>query len=83
MAKGVEKEALKDVSDEVKKDIPKQKKILQEAVYSINELAANARKVFGTRQECVIAALKANGRTEYTVSEAKHIVDKFLRQEVE
>ena len=54
----------------------------QESVYSVNELAANARKIFGTRQECVAAALKASGKTECTVSEAKKIVEKFLKKEV-
>ena len=57
-------------------------KARKESVYSVNELAANARKIFGTRQECVAAALKASGKTECTVSEAKKIVEKFLKKEV-
>lgn len=57
-------------------------KAAQESVYSVNELAANARKIFGTRQECVAAALKASGKTECTVSEAKKIVEIFLKKEV-
>ena len=52
------------------------------SVYSVRELAANARKIFNTRQECVVAALKVEGKTEYTVSEAKEIVEKFLKKEV-
>ena len=51
-------------------------------VYSAGEFAANARKIFGTRQECVVAALKAAGKSECTVSEAKQIVEKFLKREV-
>ncbi len=57
-------------------------KASRESVYPVNELAANARKIFGTRQECVAAALKASGKTEYTVSEAKKIVENFLKKEV-
>ena len=60
----------------------KGQKTLQESVYSASELAANAKKVFGTRQECVAAALKAAGKTECTVTEAKEIVGKFLKREV-
>ncbi len=52
------------------------------AVYSAKELAANARNIFGTRQECVMAALKAAGKAECTVSDAKEIVEKFLKKEV-
>lgn len=54
----------------------------QESVYSAGELAANARKIFGTRQECVEAALRSADKTECTVSEAKKIVEKFLKKEV-
>lgn len=54
----------------------------QEAVYPAKELAANAREIFDTRQEVVIAALKAAGRAECTVSAAKEIVEKFLKKEV-
>lgn len=57
-------------------------KVLTEAVYSVKELAANARKLFGTRQECVTAALKAAGKSECTIAEAKEIVGRFLKKEV-
>lgn len=60
----------------------KEQKTLQESVYPASELAANAKKVFGTRQECVAAALKVAGKTECTVTEAKEIVGKFLKREV-
>ena len=60
----------------------KEQKASQESVYSASELAANAKKVFGTRQECVAAALRAAGKTECTVTEAKEIVEKFLKREV-
>lgn len=54
----------------------------KESVYSADELAANAKKIFGTRQECVTAALRAAGKSRCTVSEAKEIVEKFLKREV-
>ena len=40
----------------------KEQRTLQESIYSVSELAANARKVFGVRQECIEAALKAAGK---------------------
>lgn len=60
----------------------RRKRPLQSSVYTVSELAGNARSVFGTMQECVIAALKTDGKAEYTVSEAKEIVSKFLQKEV-
>lgn len=52
------------------------------SAYPVSDLAANAKKIFGTRQECVLAALRAAGKAEYTVPEAKIIVEKFLKKEV-
>lgn len=60
----------------------KKQKVSQEPDYPASELAANAKKAFGTRQECVAAALKAAGKAECTVAEAKEIVEKFLKREV-
>lgn len=60
----------------------KEQRTAQEAVYSLSEFAVNAVEIFETRQECVAAALKAAGKTECTISEAKEIVDKFLKREV-
>lgn len=87
------KETLKDVktaetvgnSTEValKKGAAKERKTAQQSVYSVSELAANAKGLFATRQECVMTALKAAGKTEYTVTEAKEIVERFLKREVE
>ena len=54
----------------------------QESAYTVEELAANAGRIFGTRQECVEAALKSVEKAECTVSEAKELVDKFLKKEV-
>lgn len=88
MAKETTKEARAAETAETKAEVAqepatkKEQKTLQESVYSASELAANAKKVFGTRQECVAAALKAAGKTECTVTEAKEIVGKFLKREV-
>lgn len=50
--------------------------------YSVGELAANAKKLFGVRQECVVVALKAAGKTDCTVSEAEEVIKKFMKKEV-
>ncbi len=63
--------------------MPKEKpKAAKDSAYPASDLAANAKKVFGTRPECVSAALRNAGKTECTVSEAKVIVEKFLKKEV-
>ena len=71
-------EAWQEPKNEPKNELKAEK----ESAYPVSELAANAKKIFGTRQECVSAALKASGKTECTVSEAKVIVEKFLKKEV-
>ncbi len=85
------KEVIKDVKAVEMEQKPnktameKSKKVgnaVQDSVYQISELAGNAGKLFATRQECVTAALGAAGRKEYSVTEAKKIVDKFLKKEV-
>lgn len=53
-----------------------------ESEYKVSELADNAKSLFGTRPECVAAALKAAGKENCTVSEAKSIVYEFLKKEV-
>lgn len=87
MAKETSKEVRTAETAETKAEVvqeapQKEQKASQESVYSASEFAANAKKVFGTRQECVAAALKAAGKTECTVTEAKEIVGKFLKREV-
>ena len=87
MAKETTKEARATETAETKVEVvqeasQKEQKASRESVYSASELAANAKKVFGTRQECVAVALKAAGKTECTVTEAKEIVGKFLKREV-
>lgn len=60
----------------------KGKKCPKEPVYPLGELMENAKNIFNTRQECVSAALKAAGKEECSVAEAKEIVEKFLKREV-
>lgn len=72
-------ETVKNQEDTVQKPAPN---VPQESKYSIGELAINARAIFGTVPECVTAALRANEKAEYTVTEAKTIVEKFLKKEV-
>lgn len=76
------KETATPAPAETKAEKKPEKKALAESVYTVSELAGNARSVFGAMQECVVAALKADGKAEYTVSEAKEIVSKFLQKEV-
>ena len=89
MAKETTKEARTAETAETKAEVAqeqapnKEQKTLQESVYPVSELAANAKKVFGVRQECVEAALKAAEKTECTVTEAKGIVEKFMKREVQ
>ena len=73
---------LAEKTENVKQEKVSRKKAEREATYSINELAANAMILFHTRQECAIAALKSEGKASYTVSEAKIIIEKFLKKEV-
>ncbi len=53
-----------------------------ESVYTAEELAENARSLFGVRTECVAAALKVAGIKECTVSKTKEIVEAFMKKEV-
>lgn len=54
----------------------------KEAVYTVEEFAENAKSVFGTRKECVTAALKNSGITACGVSRAKEAVEAFMKKEV-
>lgn len=54
----------------------------KESVYAASELANSASLRFNTRPECVAAALKSANVTECTLSQAKEIVDKFIKKEV-
>lgn len=75
-------EKLTETAEKPVETSAQKQKVQNESVYSVKELAGNAGAIFGTRQECVVAALKLDGKTEYTVSEAQEIVEKFLKKEV-
>lgn len=53
-----------------------------ESVYTAEELAENAKEIFGTNYECVAAALKAANISESTISVAKEVVKAFTEKEV-
>ena len=88
MAKEISKDAKAAENTESKAEVTQEQapkkgqKPAKGPIYSVSEFVANAKGIFGTRQECVLAALKAAGGSEYTVSEAKEIVEKFLGREV-
>lgn len=87
MAKEIPKDvnAMGDAENKemVRESAPKKgRRTVKEPAYLASELAANAKKLFGTRQECAEAALRAAGKTDCTVAEAKEIIEKFLRKEV-
>ena len=58
------------------------KETTYESKYGIEELASAAKDAFGTNTIVVRAALKMGGKTEYTMSEAEKIVNKFKSKEV-
>lgn len=58
----------------------KQKK--ETSSYSIEELINVSDTLFQAKKECVRAALKQTGKQEFTVIEAKNIVEKFLKKEI-
>ena len=55
--------------------------VINESVYSAEELAAN-HKVFKTSREIVEVALRMAGKETATLKEAKAIIDKFKNKEV-
>lgn len=74
--KGNTPNELKTGQDE--KKVPKQK----ESAYTAAELADNATALFGTRKECVLAALKEAGVQSCTLARARELVEKFRKKEV-
>ena len=52
------------------------------STYSVEELAENARSIFGKPPEVVTTALKMAGKKTATLDDAKEIVKKFLEKEV-
>lgn len=54
-----------------------------ESLYKVEELAENAISLFGVKKECVIAALITANITSCTLSQAKSIVEVFMKKEVQ
>jgi hypothetical protein len=80
MAVSKEKAAVEQTAAE--KAVAKAAPVQAESVYTAEELAANAGKLFGVRTECAAAALKAAGIKECTVSKAGETVKTFMKKEV-
>ncbi len=72
----------KQCAAERKDSLPKAAEIGNRPTYSVQEFADCAHSLFGTRPECVMAALKSADISECTVSEAKKTVKDFLNREV-
>ncbi|MCI8418850.1 MAG: hypothetical protein HFI33_15365 [Lachnospiraceae bacterium] len=53
-----------------------------EPVYTAEELANAAKELFGTRRECVLAALRESGIQSCTRSVAKKLVEAYRKKEV-
>lgn len=69
---------------EKKTETKSQKRITQtqESVYTLQEFAQNSKELFGVQKECVIAAFRVANKQEATPSEAKEMVEKFMRKEI-
>ena len=61
---------------------PSQETTIQEAEYTVQELAEAAETVFKTKPECVIAAFRVAGVEKATKTKANDIVTKFMAKEV-
>lgn len=66
----------------VKTEVPA-KATAQEAVYTIEELAAESQAVFNKPAFVAKAALKKAGKQKYTEKEAKRIVKEFTERKVQ
>ncbi len=66
------------------KKAPSKESTIQEAEYTVEELAAASEAVIGKgiMPECVIAAFRVAGVEKATKTEAKKIVTKFMTKEV-
>ena len=53
-----------------------------EPEYTVAELAANSKAVFGVMPECVIAAFRVAGLEKATKQAAEKIINTFMKKEV-
>lgn len=67
-----------EVSTKVDETVP----AISEDAYPVEELIKASREVFGVPQECVVAALKPLKRETMTVSEARTVIETFMKKEV-
>ncbi len=67
---------IKDIPDVVKKKSEKA------ATYTVQELAAESRKLFDCAPECVVAAMLSEKKECASISEASGVVSRFLRKEI-
>ena len=69
------------VEETPKKKAKAKKAAPSEPTYTVKELAS-AYKRLGTRPECVTAAMRVAGKEEATLTEAKKLVEAFLKRKV-
>ena len=53
-----------------------------EQSYSLAELKANAKAIFGVQPEVIDGALYGNAKQEFTVSEMTKLINTFLKRKV-
>ena len=54
----------------------------KESVYTLPELVAASGRLFGCGPDCVVAAFREAGKDSASISEAKQMMQKFLRKEI-
>lgn len=54
----------------------------EEAAYAVEELAANAKKLFGQHPDIAKAALVRDGKPAYPLAEARRIIKAFAERKV-
>lgn len=82
LKKDVEHKAMEKQEVGMETSIGETQRGKQASVYTVKELAEQADILFGTRPECIMAALRTEKKTEFTVDEARNLVKKFLKREV-
>lgn len=67
---------------EKEKVIQETREVITEPAYEVDYLLANAKEIFGVNKEVVVGALAGQTKQEYTVSEVKALIEKFLNRRV-
>lgn len=82
--KTVQEQAVKETAQGQPVKAVKQEKAKEtkEPVYTAEELLSACDRVFRVPRECLKAALKREGKTELSVSEAKAALKKFMERKV-